>query len=59
MAVYTVAQVTAYLRQILESDPVLSDLWVVGEASNLRVSSAGHSYFTLKGEQSVLRCVMF
>ena len=59
MAVYTVAQVTAYLRQILESDPVLADLWVLGEASNLRVSSAGHSYFTLKDEQSVLRCVMF
>ncbi len=59
MAIYTVAQVTAHLRQILEGDPVLADLWVVGEASNLRVSSAGHSYFTLKDEQSVLRCVMF
>ncbi|PKB78816.1 MAG: exodeoxyribonuclease VII large subunit [SAR202 cluster bacterium Io17-Chloro-G9] len=59
MAVYTVAQVTAHLRQKFESDPLLADLWVVGEASNLRVSSAGHSYFTLKDEQSVLRCVMF
>ena len=59
MAVYTVAQVTAHLRQKLESDPLLADLWVLGEASNLRVSSAGHSYFTLKDEQSVLRCVMF
>ncbi|PKB78566.1 MAG: exodeoxyribonuclease VII large subunit [SAR202 cluster bacterium Io17-Chloro-G9] len=59
MAVYTVAQVTAHLRQKLEADPLLADLWVLGEASNLRVSSAGHSYFTLKDEQSVLRCVMF
>ena len=59
MAVYTVAQVTAHLRQKMEGDPLLADLWVVGEASNLRVSSAGHSYFTLKDEQSVLRCVMF
>ena len=59
MAVYTVAQVTAHLRQKLEGDPLLADLWVLGEASNLRVSSAGHSYFTLKDEQSVLRCVMF
>ena len=59
MAVYTVSQVTSHLRQSLESDPLLADLWVVGEISNLRVSSAGHSYFTLKDEQSVLNCVMF
>jgi exodeoxyribonuclease VII large subunit len=59
VAVYTVSQVTSHLRQSLESDPLLADLWVVGEISNLRVSSAGHSYFTLKDDQSVLNCVMF
>ena len=59
MAVYTVSQVTGYLRESLESDPILSDLYVVGEVSNLRVSGAGHSYFTLKDAQSVLNCVMF
>jgi len=59
VAVYTVSQVTGYLRESLESDPILSDLYVVGEVSNLRVSSAGHSYFTLKDAQSVLNCVMF
>ncbi len=59
MAVYTVAQVTSHLRQSFERDPMLADLWVVGEISNLRVSSSGHSYFTLKDDQSVLNCVMF
>ena len=59
MAVYTVTQVTSHLRQSLESDPLLADLWVVGEISNLRVSSSGHSYFTLKDDDSVLNCVMF
>ena len=59
MAVYTVSQVTTHLRQSLESDPLLSDLWLVGEVSNLRTSASGHSYFTLKDEQSVLACVMF
>lgn len=59
MAVYTVSQVTAYLRESLESDPLLSNLYVLGEVSNLRVSSAGHSYFTLKDGQAVLNCVMF
>ncbi|MEE9532846.1 MAG: exodeoxyribonuclease VII large subunit, partial [Acidimicrobiia bacterium] len=58
-AVYTVSQVTAYLRESLEADPLLSDLFVVGEVSNLRVSGAGHAYFTLKDGQAVLNCVMF
>ena len=57
--VYTVSQVTAYLRESLEGDPILSDLFVVGEVSNLRVSAASHSYFTLKDGQAVLNCVMF
>jgi exodeoxyribonuclease VII large subunit len=59
LAVYTVSQVTAYLREILESDPLLADLYVSGEVSNLSVSGAGHSYFTLKDSQSSIRCVMF
>jgi exodeoxyribonuclease VII large subunit len=59
MLVYTVSQVTSYLRDALEADPLLSDLLVVGEVSNLRVSAAGHSYFTLKDGQALLNCVMF
>ena len=59
MAVYSVSQVTGYLTEVFESDPLLADLTVKGEVSNLRVSSAGHAYFTLKDEQSVLNCVMF
>ena len=59
MAVRTVSQVTTHLKQALESDPLLSDLLVEAEVSNLRVSGAGHSYFTLKDDESVLNCVMF
>ena len=59
MAIRTVSQVTAHLKQALENDPLLSDLLVEAEVSNLRVSGAGHSYFTLKDDQSVLNCVMF
>jgi len=59
VAVYTVSQVTSYLREALESDPLLGDLNVKGEVSNLRVSGAGHSYFTLKDDQNVLNSVMF
>ena len=59
MAIYTVSQVTTYLKDSLDRDPLLSDLWVSGEVSNLSHSSAGHFYFTVKDDQSQLRCVMF
>ncbi len=59
MAVYTVSQVSAHIKESLESDPLLMDLWVVGEVSGLRTSSAGHTYFSLKDRESLLRCVMF
>ena len=59
MPVYTVSQVTTHIRQTFEIDDLLNDLWVVGEVSNLRVSSSGHSYFSVKDDQSLLNCVMF
>lgn len=57
--VYTVAEVTSELRELLQSHPVFSDVWIRGEVSNLSVSQAGHCYFTLKDERSALRCVLF
>ena len=58
-AVLTVTQVAVHLRELLESSPFLSDLWIVGEVSNLRASSSGHSYFTLKDSSASLNCVLF
>jgi len=57
--VYTVSQLTHYLRESLTSDPLLADLWVSGEVSNSTTSQAGHIYFTLKDAEGQLRCVMF
>ena len=59
MAVYSVSLITAYLRERLEYDPVLQDVWVSGEIANLRRSGTGHSYFTLRDEAGSLRCVLF
>jgi exodeoxyribonuclease VII large subunit len=59
VAVYTVSQVSSHIKESLESDPLLMDLWIVGEVSGLRASSAGHTYFSLKDRESLLRCVMF
>jgi exodeoxyribonuclease VII large subunit len=57
MQVYTVSSITTYLRELLETDPHLADIWVSGEVSNLTRSTAGHLYFTLKDSESQLRCV--
>lgn len=54
-----VADVSAYLKQLIESDDFLSDLWVEGEISDYFVSKQGHIYFTLNDERATLRCVMF
>ena len=59
MPIYSVAQVARYLRELLEEDPQLNDLWIAGEVSNLTTSQAGHIYFTLKDPTAQLRCVMF
>jgi len=57
--VYTVGALTRYLKELLEVDPLLQDLWVEGEISNFVVSAAGHAYFTLKDASSQLRCALF
>ena len=55
----TVSELTRYLRELMESDPNLSDVWVQGEVSNLARPSSGHIYFTLKDSSASLRCVMW
>ncbi|MFN3973794.1 MAG: exodeoxyribonuclease VII large subunit [Dehalococcoidia bacterium] len=59
MPVYTVSQVNRYLKDTLERDALLGDLWVQGEVSNLRRYPTGHTYFTLKDASASLRCVAF
>ena len=57
--IYGVSQVTAYLRDLLSYDDLLSDIWIEGEVANLRRPGSGHSYFTLRDGNSSLRCVLF
>jgi exodeoxyribonuclease VII large subunit len=59
MQVYSVSEVATYLKELLEANPHLADLWISGEVSNLNRSPAGHVYFTLKDETAQLRCVFF
>jgi exodeoxyribonuclease VII large subunit len=55
----TVSQLTRYIKRVFSFDNVLSNVCVTGEISNFKLHSSGHMYFTLKDEQSVIRCVMF
>ena len=56
---WSVSEVNAYLKTILEADSNLQDLWIQGEISNLSRPASGHLYFTLKDSSSSIRCVMW
>ncbi|MCL8207599.1 MAG: exodeoxyribonuclease VII large subunit [Actinomycetia bacterium] len=56
--VWSVSQLVAHLKRLVDEDPALQKLWVVGELANVRRHSSGHWYFTLKDAASI-RCVMF
>jgi exodeoxyribonuclease VII large subunit len=55
----TVAELNSWVRQVLENDPSLQDLWVAGEVSGLSRPASGHCYFTLKDSAASVRCVMW
>ena len=55
----SVAWVCHYLKNVIEGDLQLSNLWVEGEVSNLSRSQKGHVYFVLREGSYQLRCVMF
>lgn len=57
--VLSVAHLTAYLRALIEEDPILADVWVRGEVTNFHKSAAGHLYFSLSNDGIQLRCVLF
>lgn len=59
MRVLSVAEISGYLRELVEYDPILSDIWVRGEVSNFSRSAAGHMYFCLTGEGIQVNCVLF
>ncbi|HHW70061.1 MAG TPA: exodeoxyribonuclease VII large subunit [Clostridiales bacterium] len=57
--IFSVRQINDYVRSLMHRDPVLNEVWIRGEISNLKVHSSGHMYFTLKDEHAQISCVMF
>jgi len=55
----SVSSVTRYIKSLIDSDEVLSDVMVRGEISNFKRHYSGHCYFTLKDSEATLKAVMF
>ncbi|OEF95522.1 exodeoxyribonuclease VII large subunit [Vulcanibacillus modesticaldus] len=57
--IFSIIELTSYIKSVLDDDSVLANIWVRGEISNFTHHSSGHMYFTLKDESSRLRAIMF
>ena len=56
----SVTELNAYLKMLLDGDPVLSSVFVCGEISNFTVAGrSGHLYFTVKDAEGQIKAVMF
>ena len=59
MKIYTVEQVNNYIRNMFDTDFVLSRVNVTGEVSNCKYHPSGHIYFTIKDNNNALSVIMF
>lgn len=59
MNTFRVRELNAYVRDLLESEDTLQDVWVTGEISNFKRASSGYTYFSLKDADAQLRCAAF
>lgn len=57
--IYSIKEINKYIRMKMESDSLLSEVWLRGEISNFTHHSSGHMYFTLKDESSRIKSIMF
>lgn len=55
----SVSEINNYIKNTLESDPIISYASIKGEISNFKLHSSGHAYFSLKDKKSKISCVMF
>ncbi len=52
----SVSQLNNYIKRILQTDPLLGNVSVTGEISNLKFHNSGHVYFSLKDDSSRINC---
>jgi exodeoxyribonuclease VII large subunit len=57
--VLSVSVLSRYLKDLLETNDILQNIWVQGEISGCKTYASGHCYFTLKDAEAQLPCVFF
>lgn len=55
----TVTNLNKYIKDRVAEDDYLKSVFVKGEISNFKHHYTGHMYFTLKDENSLIKCIMF
>jgi exodeoxyribonuclease VII large subunit len=55
--VFRVSELNAAVQQVFQTE--FRSIWVVGEISGCRLAPSGHHYFSLKDEESQIKCVLF
>ncbi len=57
--VFSVSELNGLIKELFDHSSIFQNVSVRGELSNYKVYPSGHHYFTLKDNESSLRCVMF
>ena len=55
----TVSDLNKYIKEKIANDEYLNHILIKGEISNFKHHYTGHMYFTLKDENSLVKCIMF
>ena len=55
----SVSQLNNYIKEKVGNDEFLNNVYIKGEISNFKHHYTGHMYFTLKDENSLIKCIMF
>ena len=55
----SVSELNNYIKDKISNDEFLNNVYIKGEISNFKHHYTGHMYFTLKDENSLIKCIMF
>ncbi len=58
-AAFSVGDLNAHIKRVLQADPILCDIAVAGEISNFKHHSSGHCYFSLKDDNAQISAKMW
>lgn len=55
----SVSELNKYIKEKIANDEMLNNVLIKGEISNFKNHYTGHLYFTLKDDNSLIKCIMF